>query len=515
MLDDLSALTDRELLRRHVDGDGGAAFGELFRRHRDRMWAVALRTTRNRELAADAVQDAFISAFRRADSFRGEAAVTTWLHRIVVNACLDRLRREKPTVRRAGDLGELDLPDRHDHHASVEMRLDVREALARLPEGQRMALVLVDMHGLPRRRGGARCSASPRARQVAVLPRVGRRWPMLLGRERRRPGGRGARCRPGGRSPAPKEPSASPMTSHPSARPLRPAPQPADTARGARTVITPRASPTGDTAPSSTTRPGCVRCWRACPSPGRCPTTSSRGSAPASRPSAARRGIDQLRGLDRDPVARPAGARRRRTDAGAQVVPLRRRLGLRHLAVVGRRASACCGLGGFLVKSAARWRDGRVRHDAGSADSARGRRDSAPPRRSRRPWWRPRPGPARSSSSCQGSTTPPTGSTSPARELDDGTLDPIADLTAESPVAGPDRHADRRSRVLPPRSASRPMPASSSTSPRSTAPPRRSWSSHSDAGAPPGRSTAPAPPATPASSVAPCPDCTPRRRPSS
>ena len=149
MLDDLSTLTDRELLQRHVDGDGGVAFGELFRRHRDRMYAVALRTTSNRELAADAVQDAFISAFRRADAFRGEAAVTTWLHRIVVNACLDRLRREKVSVRRAGDLGELDLPDLHDHHASVETRLDVREALARLPEGQRMALVLVDMHGLP------------------------------------------------------------------------------------------------------------------------------------------------------------------------------------------------------------------------------------------------------------------------------------------------------------------------------------------------------------------------------
>ncbi len=150
MLDDLTTLPDAELLRRHVDGDGGAAFGELFRRHRDRMYAVALRTTSNRELAADAVQDAFISAFRRADAFRGEAAVTTWLHRIVVNACLDRLRREKTTaVRRAGDLGELDLPDLHDRHASVETRLDVREALARLPEGQRMALVLVDMHGLP------------------------------------------------------------------------------------------------------------------------------------------------------------------------------------------------------------------------------------------------------------------------------------------------------------------------------------------------------------------------------
>ena len=149
MRDDLAVLDDAELLRRHVAGDDGAAFGELFRRHRDRMYAVAIRTTNHRELAADAVQEAFISAYRRAGAYRGDAAVTTWLHRIVVNACLDRLRRERTATRRAGDLAELDLPDRHDHHASVESRLDVRAALSRLPEGQRMALVLVDMHGLP------------------------------------------------------------------------------------------------------------------------------------------------------------------------------------------------------------------------------------------------------------------------------------------------------------------------------------------------------------------------------
>ena len=134
---------DRALLRAHLDGDP-EAFGELFRRHRDRMWAVALRTTRNRELASDCVQDAFISAFRRADSYRGDAAVTTWLHRIVVNACLDRLRRDKPT----SALPEYELADKRDAQASVDTRLDVREALDRLPEGQRMALVLVDMHGL-------------------------------------------------------------------------------------------------------------------------------------------------------------------------------------------------------------------------------------------------------------------------------------------------------------------------------------------------------------------------------
>ena len=148
MSEELRALSDRDLLARHVAGDGGAAFGELFRRHRDRMYAVAVRTTSNRELAADAVQEAFISAFRRADAYRGEAAVTTWLHRIVVNACLDRIRRERVQVRRAGDLGELDLPDPHDHHAAVEAQLDVQ-----------LEQVLVGERGqvgqLGERRGGA------------------------------------------------------------------------------------------------------------------------------------------------------------------------------------------------------------------------------------------------------------------------------------------------------------------------------------------------------------------------
>ena len=84
--------SDQDLLARHVAGDPDA-FGELVRRHRDRLWAVALRTLGDREEAADAVQDALVSAYRAAHTFRGQSAVTTWLHRITVNACLDRARK--------------------------------------------------------------------------------------------------------------------------------------------------------------------------------------------------------------------------------------------------------------------------------------------------------------------------------------------------------------------------------------------------------------------------------------
>lgn len=191
---DLAERSDRDLVQLHVDGDPGA-FGELFRRHKDRMWAVAMRTCGDRELAADAVQDAFLSAFRRADSYRGDAAVTTWLHRVVVNACLDRLRREKPTA----ELPEWDLGDPHDPHGQVETRLDVRSALATLPETQRIALVLVDMHGLPVAEAAAilgvaegtvksRCSRGRAALAALLRPRV--EWTdQLAHRWRREPGG--------------------------------------------------------------------------------------------------------------------------------------------------------------------------------------------------------------------------------------------------------------------------------------------------------------------------------------
>ncbi|WP_407068260.1 sigma factor, partial [Lapillicoccus sp.] len=61
------------------------------------MWAVAMRTCGDREMASDAIQDGLLAAFRRAGQYRGDAAVTTWLHRIIVNACLDRLRRREPS----------------------------------------------------------------------------------------------------------------------------------------------------------------------------------------------------------------------------------------------------------------------------------------------------------------------------------------------------------------------------------------------------------------------------------
>src|ERR1700726_4344132 len=141
--------TDHELLRRHVAGDA-EAFGELFRRHRDRLWAVALRTLCDPEEAADALQDAMVSAFRRAGDFRGDSAVTTWLHRIVVNAALDRLRRRaaRPAPAASGEQAFEALVAQDGGPARApDTRLDVDAALRILPPPQRAALVVVDMLG--------------------------------------------------------------------------------------------------------------------------------------------------------------------------------------------------------------------------------------------------------------------------------------------------------------------------------------------------------------------------------
>jgi RNA polymerase sigma-70 factor (ECF subfamily) len=136
------ARDDAALLRAHAAGDPDA-FAEIVRRHRDRLWAVALRTVGDREDAADALQDALLSAYRAAERFRGDSAVTTWLHRIVVNACLDRMRRRqsRPTV----PLPETDVTPAPA--ADRDTALVVREALATLPPEQRAALVLVDVQG--------------------------------------------------------------------------------------------------------------------------------------------------------------------------------------------------------------------------------------------------------------------------------------------------------------------------------------------------------------------------------
>jgi RNA polymerase sigma-70 factor, ECF subfamily len=224
---------DAELLAAHVAGDPDA-FATLFTRHRDRLWAVALRTMGNPHDAADGLQDGLVAAYRRAGTFRGDAAVTTWLHRVVVNACLDRLRAAK--VRRADALPD-DLDERRGDRGSTytstgavddpeqaaiidDRRRAVLEALARLPVEQRAALVLVDMEGYPVSEVAvmldcaegtvkSRCSRGRERLAGLLRDRLGDQYPDDHGppRERGHPEPAGPATRPIPASPTPTTPA--------------------------------------------------------------------------------------------------------------------------------------------------------------------------------------------------------------------------------------------------------------------------------------------------------------------
>lgn len=135
--------SDADLLAAHAAGDRDA-FAELFGRHRIRLYRLARGATPTAEDADDVLQEAMLSAHRGAATFRRDAAVGSWLHRIVVNACRDRLRRN--ASRPVAPLPEDGCPV-PDHTVCVETALMIRQALLRLPAEQRAAVVAVDMHG--------------------------------------------------------------------------------------------------------------------------------------------------------------------------------------------------------------------------------------------------------------------------------------------------------------------------------------------------------------------------------
>ena len=140
---------DETLLRRYLDGDQ-SAFTSLMRRHEDRIYGLAYRMTGDRADALEATQETFISAFKRAGSFRGDAAFSTWLYRIGVNACRDLLRKkgrlpapqeEVPEPRSSGRQATLE--------DTVALRMDLARALAALAEDYREAVVMHDLGGIP------------------------------------------------------------------------------------------------------------------------------------------------------------------------------------------------------------------------------------------------------------------------------------------------------------------------------------------------------------------------------
>ena len=149
---------DTFLVRRAVNGDAEAVT-ELYRRHERRAYNLALRTLGNQWDAADVTQEAFIKAFRNLGSFKGESLFSTWLHRIVVNAAYDHLRRQRPDPMDTDILDDISGPAGSGKivgsgHAGIDPAIDglsdpLRQALMDLNEGFRFAIVLCDLLGFP------------------------------------------------------------------------------------------------------------------------------------------------------------------------------------------------------------------------------------------------------------------------------------------------------------------------------------------------------------------------------
>jgi RNA polymerase sigma-70 factor, ECF subfamily len=147
------AAPDADLVRRYLAGDAGA-FAILVERHQARVYNLCLRMVGNTDDAADATQEAFILALRKLGQFRGDAAFTTWMHRVTVNACYDLLRRQRrqPMLALAHDDGDRQPepgPPHPDHADEVAGSRDAVAALALVPEEFRVALVLADVQDLP------------------------------------------------------------------------------------------------------------------------------------------------------------------------------------------------------------------------------------------------------------------------------------------------------------------------------------------------------------------------------
>jgi RNA polymerase sigma-70 factor (ECF subfamily) len=147
---------ERTLARRAVAGDEDA-FEQLYHAHSGRVFALCLRMSGTREQATELTQDVFVHVWRQLGSWRGESALSTWIHRLTVNYVLSSVRSEQRRQKHEGpDDGEriADSGDDQPRAAeasvkpkSVEDAIDLENAIAALPPGARTVFVLHDVEG--------------------------------------------------------------------------------------------------------------------------------------------------------------------------------------------------------------------------------------------------------------------------------------------------------------------------------------------------------------------------------
>jgi RNA polymerase sigma-70 factor (ECF subfamily) len=180
----LESVDDDLALVEAIAAGDARAFERLVRAHVDPLHAVALRLLQNQADADEVVQEAFLSAFRNLSSFRGDARLGTWLHRIVVNAALQRLRRRKRLGAASESVEELlprFLENGHPEHVHqrwaltaeelatrAETREHVRRVIDKLPENYRTVLILRDIEELDTAEVAALLELTPGAVKVRL-----------------------------------------------------------------------------------------------------------------------------------------------------------------------------------------------------------------------------------------------------------------------------------------------------------------------------------------------------------
>ncbi len=158
-------LDDDTLVVRAQEGDT-AAYGELVVRYQPAMYRLALRLLDDPGEAEDATQESFLSAWRRLRGYRGEAAFSSWMYRIVTNRCLNMVRSRRPATSLDGAAEEVAGPEARGPERGVEANEQLgalRLALARLPPDQRACWLLREGEGLSYSEIAAIVGGSPAA----------------------------------------------------------------------------------------------------------------------------------------------------------------------------------------------------------------------------------------------------------------------------------------------------------------------------------------------------------------
>jgi RNA polymerase sigma-70 factor (ECF subfamily) len=146
-----------DLVARAQAGDQ-TAFRDLYRQHAGRVYALCLRLTGDAGAAEERTQDVFVRLWDKLSSFRGESAFTSWLHRLTVNVVLNEQRargRREQRVRPVADPGSLEREGGRGGRGGgggrgepmVGLRIDLEQAIAKLPDGAREVFVLFDIEG--------------------------------------------------------------------------------------------------------------------------------------------------------------------------------------------------------------------------------------------------------------------------------------------------------------------------------------------------------------------------------